>query len=48
MTRRNVALGLAALTIFAGLFHFYRGEPDSQRPSASCRSKYSELERAQE
>ena len=25
MSRRNVGLGLAALTIFAGLFYFYGG-----------------------
>ena len=34
MTRRNIALGLAALAIFAGLFYFYGGHqtPSSQAP----------------
>jgi hypothetical protein len=36
MTRRNVGLGLAALTIFAGLFYFYggHGTPTGQAPLA--------------
>jgi hypothetical protein len=36
MTRRNIALGLAALAIFAGLFYFYGGHqtPSSQPPLA--------------
>ena len=34
MTRRNIALGLAALAIFAGLFYFYGGHqtPGARRP----------------
>jgi len=36
MTRRNIALGLAALAIFAGLLYFYGGHqtPSSQAPLA--------------
>jgi len=36
MTRRNVWLGLAVLTIFAGLFYFYGGHqtPRGQEPLA--------------
>jgi hypothetical protein len=36
MTRRNIALGLAALAIFAGLFYFYGGHqtPSGQAPLA--------------
>jgi hypothetical protein len=36
MTRRNIALGLAALAIFAGLFYFYGGHqtPSGQPPLA--------------
>ena len=36
MSRRNVGLGLVALTIFAGLFYFYGGHqtPSSQTPLA--------------
>jgi len=37
MTRRNFALGLAALLIFAGLFYFYGGHqtPAGQPPLAN-------------
>ena len=36
MTRRNVGLALAALSIFAGLFYFYGGHqtPSGQAPLA--------------
>ena len=36
MTRRNIWLGLAALTIFSGLFYFYGGHqtPTAQAPLA--------------
>jgi hypothetical protein len=36
MTRRNIWLGLAALTIFTGLFYFYGGHqsPMGQAPLA--------------
>jgi hypothetical protein len=36
MTRRNIALGLAALVIFTGLFYFYGGHqtPRGQAPLA--------------
>jgi len=37
MSRRNVGLGLVALTIFAGLFYFYGGHqtPGGQAPLAA-------------
>jgi hypothetical protein len=40
MTRRNFGLGLAALTIFAGLFYFYGGHqtPPGQAPLAALNS----------
>jgi hypothetical protein len=36
MTRKNIAPGLAALAVFAGLFYFYGGHqtPNSQPPLA--------------
>jgi hypothetical protein len=47
MTRRNIALGLAALAIFAGLFYFYGGHqtPSGQAPLADLNTaNLSELE----
>jgi len=34
MTRRNIGLGLAAVTVFVGLFYFYGGHqtPNGQAP----------------
>jgi hypothetical protein len=46
MTRRNIALGLAALAIFAGLFYFYGGHqtPAGQAPLADLNAaNFSEL-----
>jgi hypothetical protein len=46
MTRRNIALGLTALAIFAGLFYFYGGHqtPGSQAALADLNTvKLSEL-----
>jgi hypothetical protein len=46
MTRRNVALGLAALAIFAAVFYLYGGHqtPGSQAPLADLnRANLSEL-----
>ena len=36
MTRRNIALGLAAVAVFVGLFYFYGGHqtPSGQTPLA--------------
>jgi hypothetical protein len=41
MTRRHIALGLAALAVFAGLFYFYGGHqtPSSQTPLADLNTE---------